>query len=457
MKILFFFFALLELNTLNASIVGVMDSGVDITHKDLASKAWINLKEKVGSVDLDHDGLPGDVNGWDFTENSPKVFNNTYNYLIMDADVKTFFDYFSKYELGLLSETSPEKIWLRAHNEDEVLMNKVNFVGAYVHGTHVAGISANNNSAAKILSMKIIPTVYQGIDKAINKGIYGIPDMTVEDFTATFIIPHAIDQITQLLPVHQFVNFHKIDVVNQSFGISYISAASFISTNFSVQVGRKPTEAELKSALETYFGQLNKDGQKIFEAAPNTLFAIAAGNDSSDNDLFPDFPASVPAENKIVVAATFSYKMLAEFSNFGATNVDVAAPGVAITSTAPANTYITMSGTSMATPFVTNIIAAIKDVNPALNLRDLKAIILGTVDVKPWLKDKVKTSGIVNKARALKAAEFAKNQSIDVAISQARTAVLDAAVEKSLAFSQKKFDLNFKPQRPSLLIPVRGK
>lgn len=450
MKVLVLMLALLELNAGNASIVGIMDSGVDLTHKDLVSKKWINLKEKAGSLDHDHDGLPGDINGWDFTEKSSVIFNNNYNYLI-NADVKTYFNYFRLYELGLLSESSPEKIWLWAHYEDQNFMEQVDFVGKYIHGTHVAGVSARDNSAVKILSTKIIPTFYQDLNKIINKGIYGMPDITVEEFTP-MVVAKAINKITEMLPVHEYVNFHKVDVVNQSFGISYIVAGEFLTTAFSIEVGRLPTEEELKNIVRTYFDQLAKDGQKLFEAAPNTLFAIAAGNDTSDNDLYPDFPASVPAENKIVVAATFDYKMLAEFSNFGATTVDVAAPGVAINSTAPTNIYISMSGTSMATPFVTNIIAAIKDLNPALKVGDLKAIILGTVDVKPWLKEKVKTSGIVNKARALKAAEYAKTQSIDVAISKARTAVMDVPVEKSMPMAREQRKLNSRPVRPSLLI-----
>jgi subtilisin family serine protease len=191
----------------------------------------------------------------------------------------------------------------------------------------------------------------------------------------------------------------------------------------------------------------------MFEAASNTLFVIAAGNDSSNNDLYPDYPANIQADNKIVVAATLGYKSFANFSNYGATKVDVAAPGVAITSTAPTNAYIPLSGTSQATPYVTNIIAAMKDANPALSARDLKAIVLGTVDVKSWLIGKVKTSGIVNKTRALKAAKLSMTQGVDLAISQSRVEVADVLVPKS--FSAKPSGLNFifKPIRPSLLVP----
>ena len=462
-KILIPLLALVQLSTANASLVGIMDSGTDISHKDLAPKAWINKNEKAGSlVDLDHDGLPGDINGWDFTESTAKVFNDKYNGLITD-DVKTFFNYYSMYELGKLTKVSPELVWLKAHTADKALMNTVNFIGGYIHGTHVAGISALNNANAKIISFKIIPTVYKELKVAdpnapktnVTKDASedNTPSKTVDEFTAE-VLSDATAQINRMAAIHGLLNFHKVDVVNQSFGIGYGDATNFIKAGFISEVKRDPTDEEVKAIVAQYFTLLIRDGHKMFEAAPNTVFTIAAGNDSLNNDLFPDYPAGIPAENKIVVAATLGYKALADFSNYGATKVDVAAPGVAITSTAPTNTYIALSGTSQATPFVTNIIAAMKDVNPALSARDLKAIVLGTVDVKSWLNGKVKTSGIVNKARALKAADLAKTQMIDIAISNARSAIADVLVEKSFLLKSKDITVDFKPIRPSLLVPT---
>ena len=73
-------------------------------------------------------------------------------------------------------------------------------------------------------------------------------------------------------------------------------------------------------------------------ASPNTLFAIAAGNDGADNDTSPHSPCvpnGTDPPNKICVAATDNKDALADFSNFGATQVDLAAPGVDILSTVP--------------------------------------------------------------------------------------------------------------------------
>jgi len=70
------------------------------------------------------------------------------------------------------------------------------------------------------------------------------------------------------------------------------------------------------------------------------LAVIAAGNDSNDNDALPVYPASYTLENIISVAATDQSDKLAGFSNYGATSVDVSAPGVDIYSTFPAREVI---------------------------------------------------------------------------------------------------------------------
>jgi subtilisin family serine protease len=70
-------------------------------------------------------------------------------------------------------------------------------------------------------------------------------------------------------------------------------------------------------------------------SAPNVLFVLAAGNDGTDNDSTPSYPASYTQPNIISVAATTQVDGLAYFSNYGVTSVDVGAPGTNIRSTVP--------------------------------------------------------------------------------------------------------------------------
>lgn len=71
----------------------------------------------------------------------------------------------------------------------------------------------------------------------------------------------------------------------------------------------------------------------------NVLFVAAAGNDGTNNDTAPAYPASYDLDNIISVAATDQNDALASFSNRGATSVDVAAPGVNIYSSIPVFLY----------------------------------------------------------------------------------------------------------------------
>ena len=66
---------------------------------------------------------------------------------------------------------------------------------------------------------------------------------------------------------------------------------------------------------------------------PNTLYVVAAGNDGTNNDAIPMDPCNVPLPNVLCVAALDADGDLAGFSNYGATSVDVAAPGGSIDST----------------------------------------------------------------------------------------------------------------------------
>ncbi len=65
------------------------------------------------------------------------------------------------------------------------------------------------------------------------------------------------------------------------------------------------------------------------------VFVCAAGNDSTDNDTTPFYPAGYDLPNIIAVAATDADDQLADFSNFGKKSVDIAAPGAGILSTVP--------------------------------------------------------------------------------------------------------------------------
>lgn len=168
------------------------------------------------------------------------------------------------------------------------------------------------------------------------------------------------------------------------------------------------------------FSSYSNCGMNLYEAFFNTsllLHVFAAGNNGFDNDNHPSlaaYPASLPNANIISVAATDRNDNLAGFSNFGATTVDLAAPGVDIWSTVPEGGYASFNGTSMATPHVAGAAALVWGQNPGMapfeqtpdpEASSIKDLILSTVDVLPGLAGKMVTGGRLNLGNAIEPPE----------------------------------------------------
>lgn len=123
------------------------------------------------------------------------------------------------------------------------------------------------------------------------------------------------------------------------------------------------------------------------------IFSAAAGNDGTDNDSTPSYPASYDLANVISVAATDSRDELASFSNYGAKSVHIAAPGVDILSCYPGNSYELMSGTSMACPHISGACALLMAKNPDLTARQVKLLLMHYVEKVGSLGDKCVSGG----------------------------------------------------------------
>ncbi len=163
-----------------------------------------------------------------------------------------------------------------------------------------------------------------------------------------------------------------------------------------------------------------------FAESKGVLIVQAAGNDAKNIDSLDNFPNPVyidgkgRAGNLITVGASGNTKkggLIANFSNYGKTTVDVFAPGVGIYSSVPGmNTYGSASGTSMSCPVVAGIAALLLEHYPGLTTQQLKYIIersalppsekvtLPGTDQLVYLKDICKTGGIVNAYEAVKLA-----------------------------------------------------
>jgi len=132
--------------------------------------------------------------------------------------------------------------------------------------------------------------------------------------------------------------------------------------------------------------------------AADILFVAAAGNNGRNNDLTPHYPSSFNSENIISVAAITKNGTRASFSNYGATSVDLGAPGDGIWSTVPGrrrfqSSYASYSGTSMATPHVSGAVALYKSLNPAATGAQIKAAIMAAALPTPSMAGVTVTGG----------------------------------------------------------------
>lgn len=131
------------------------------------------------------------------------------------------------------------------------------------------------------------------------------------------------------------------------------------------------------------------------------LFVAAAGNDSKDTDQVPNYPSNYDQPNVVSVAAIDQNGNLANFSNYGTTTVDIAAPGVDIFSTYINNSYQYLSGTSMATPHVSGVAALVAGYDSSLNPSALRRRLMLTAKPLSTLNGIMQSPGIVNALNAL--------------------------------------------------------
>lgn len=380
------------------TVVGVLDTGIDLDHRDLYLNIWFNQGEiparffdDQGSLlldDIDQDGLITfyDLNHATRSDSAPfdltiaGHLDGPNSQFVNDLNGNGYID-----GLDILADP----LWADGRDTDgngevddffginyrgDAVRNNPN--DAQGHGTHVAGtigaIGGNDtgvtgvNWQTSLMSLRILDNSNQGDIGAAIRAV---------NYSRMMRERYRVDDDGRV------VEGANVRVLNNSWG----------------QPGG------FETALE----------RAIIESGDaGIMFVAAAGNgnllgQSVDNDRTPFYPASYEADNVIAVAASDSDDGLALFSNFGDQSVDLAAPGIGIRSTEAGGGYGTRNGTSMATPHVAGVAGLIWSAMPGATVSEVKsAINTGAVESGP-LNDVVKTGGRLNASAAVVAEVFA--------------------------------------------------
>jgi subtilisin family serine protease len=240
---------------------------------------------------------------------------------------------------------------------------ELNIVGTYLHGTHVAGL---------VVQSSVPPHV-----KLITCPVIGVPDERIrlseilnsKDFLAGF----AADSIKKTDAISRALKEARVKVVNMSIGSNSETLLKKMRKQSSF-FARIFLSGKMKEMAEGMAKIGKSEDQRLFNENPQTVFVLAAGNEQmnlSTKGMATNNTATAKAKNLVVVGAIDSKGNLAKFSNYGSDYVDVAALGVSVQSAKVNGGKIYLSGTSMATPVVSNKLADIAYENPELSAEEI--------------------------------------------------------------------------------------
>ena len=403
-------------------VVAVIDSGVDIEHPDLKSTIWTNEKEKPNNKkDDDKNGYADDVHGWNFLGESNNENLELVRILKKGDDGSEIYknalaEYDKKYDkIFPLKPTvdmflKADKTIREALKKDDYTLEDLENMSAVKFDLFqskrmiqsFAEQSGNKNFRDDLNEFK--DYVYDQLNFNLNKEFdgrkvvgdnpedinnkkYGNNVVYSKDRKDSLHGTHVAGIIAQvrgngiggdgvaenvaIMPIRAVPNGDEYDK-DIALGIRYAvdNGAKVINGSFGKDFS--PHKEWVWDALK-------------YAESKDVLVVFAAGNDGKNIDTEPSFPSDTAdkkteiVSNVLVIGALnheYGSKMVADFSNYGAVNVDIFAPGVKIYATIPDGKYKYEQGTSMASPNVAGVAAMIRSYYPNLKAAQVKQIIM---------------------------------------------------------------------------------
>ena len=410
-------------------VVGVVDSGTDLTHEDLVDVAWVNPKEIAGNgIDDDKNGFIDDINGWNFLGPIYKENGESVR-ILMDPSLVDEATY------KKIKEAQDKKV--EAARTNNARFSQMLQGVSYADNTISSFLKKKNYTKDEVMEIKTEdPALSQSI--AIAKQMYGFGLSSLDQ---------AIKELSNLVKDNEDLlsgaglkaNYRSVlkdnpntmdvrvygnpktgpSVKDEAHGthVSGIIAASRnngkgvngVANHVKIMAVRavpdgdeydKDVALAIRYAVDngakvinTSFGKgYSPHKEWVWEAIKyaaekDVLIVNAAGNDGDDIDIVKTFPNDSKdllteiSDNVITIGAmssNYDENLAADFSNYGKRNVDIFAPGVQIYSTVPENGYELFNGTSMAAPSTAGVAALIRSYYPKLTASQVKHIIMNS-------------------------------------------------------------------------------
>jgi len=451
----------------------VIDEGVDLQHSELAARAFVNGAEGSGTAgrDDDNNGFIDDISGWNAISRDSEFFPAWVRKMFADntTTVGKLLALYNRIEEG---DASAMEV-IRSNPD---IGQALNTVLGLSHGTHVGGIVVRyGNPAAQVASLNVFtssqepgngeqaasPSFNQRFsvsnplarfkrlaNRMLAEGGAEGSGPQAQGFTSQFDDTAGISAfLSQLRTEEQaekdilarYVASMRPKVANLSLGAAKLGIRQALDSMWEEELlaAKLPLSTVRTATQESNYQRMLNDSFEIFRGSWNsffranssTLFVVAAGNDADDkevpnagdNAINEVLPANCSKDNAnvITIAATTPEGVIADFSNYNSSLVQVAAWGTAVPSLAPNNNTVKMSGTSMAAPNAAGVASKLFSVNDRLSPDQARLILEGTVKKFAALKGRVSAEGMIDAQAALDAARRANAVNIVAAIGAA--------------------------------------
>ncbi|MDG1778172.1 MAG: S8 family peptidase [Flavobacteriaceae bacterium] len=407
-------------------IVAVIDSGIDITHEDLRENIWVNQGEIPNNgIDDDQNGYIDDINGWNFLG---EANNEQLEYVRLLASKNTSHPRYREAE-ELYNKERKEYTGLKQQyisileqvntSEKAVLdyLKKDSF-----SKEDVCGITTKDPTLRQHLSIikQSYGFGYESIDdlkKDLEKDLKSFNERLDYNLNIDYDGRSIVNDNPDDLNDKDYGNNNVMPKEGRSHG-THVTGIIAAKRNNGIGINGAADNVKIMAIRNTPNGdEYDKDvalavyyavdnGAKVinmsfgkgfsdhsnwvrdaiaYAGKNDVLIVAAAGNDGSNTDEVESYPDDQIGKGPEVSdtflkvgATTYDYSsgLVAVFSNYGKSSVDVFAPGQQIYSSYPKNKYEFAQGTSMAAPLVAGVAALIFSQYPNLNAAQVKKIIM---------------------------------------------------------------------------------